>query len=131
MVNAPAPEPAVAAAPKPRGKASQQRTAAKGPLPPPVVEQPQRAPTTTMGALPKVDPEPAPRALPAPVLASNNANFQAVEQCRDRIFLAKEVCLAEHCDKAGARNHPLCVKRREEARIREESRANRGPQQSP
>jgi serine/threonine-protein kinase len=65
------------------------------------------------------------------VLAANNSNYQAVDQCRDRMFLAKEICLAEHCDKAGARNHPLCVKRRDEARMREESRANRGPQQSP
>nr|WP_283254201.1 serine/threonine-protein kinase [Ramlibacter paludis] len=134
MVNAPAPAPApapaVTAAAQPKAKTSQPRAAPKGALPSPVVEQPVRAPTTTMGALPKVDPEP-PRSAPAQVVAANNSNFQAVEQCRDRIFLAKEVCLAEHCDKAGARNHPLCVKRREEARIREESRANRGPQQAP
>ncbi|HWP10620.1 MAG TPA: protein kinase [Ramlibacter sp.] len=44
------------------------------------------------------------------------------EQCRDKVFLSKEFCLAEQCDKPGARNHPLCVKRREEARLREESK---------
>jgi serine/threonine-protein kinase len=67
------------------------------------------------------------RALPPPVSAAgaNAANYQAVEQCRDRMFLSRELCLAEHCDKAGARNHPLCVKRREEARMREESKVPR------
>jgi serine/threonine-protein kinase len=45
-----------------------------------------------------------------------------VEVCRDKIFLAREFCLAEQCDKAGTRNHPLCVKRREDAKLREESR---------
>jgi serine/threonine-protein kinase len=62
------------------------------------------------------------------VVAANSANYQAVDACRDRLFLAKEICLAEHCDKPGARNHPLCVKRREEARMREESKGIRGPQ---
>jgi eukaryotic-like serine/threonine-protein kinase len=59
----------------------------------------------------------------APVVAGASAgNYQAVEQCRDRVFFVREMCLAEHCDKAGARNHPLCVKRRDDARLREESR---------
>jgi serine/threonine-protein kinase len=44
------------------------------------------------------------------------------EVCRDKIFLSKEFCLAEQCEKPGARNHPLCVTRREEAKLREESR---------
>jgi len=79
---------------------------------------------------PRTESEPASaRPLPAPVTAAANssasANYQAVEQCKDRMFLAKELCLAEHCDKAGARNHPLCVKRREEARVREESKVPR------
>jgi serine/threonine-protein kinase len=57
--------------------------------------------------------------------------YQAVEQCRDKFFLATELCLAEHCVKAGARNHPLCVQRRAEARLREESKVRQGPQQQP
>nr|WP_281068724.1 serine/threonine-protein kinase [Ramlibacter agri] len=77
---------------------------------------------------PVVAPEPA-KPPAAPVVAANNPNYQAVDACRDRLFLAKEICLAEHCDKAGARNHPLCVKRRDEARMREESKGMRGPQQ--
>ena len=56
-------------------------------------------------------PQPRPSAPPTPRGA-----------CKDKMFLSKELCLAEHCDKAGARNHPLCVKRREEARLREESK---------
>jgi len=45
-----------------------------------------------------------------------------IEACRDKFFVVRELCLAQHCDKGGARNHPLCVKRREEARVREESK---------
>ena len=45
-----------------------------------------------------------------------------VETCKDKIFLLKEFCLAEQCEKPGSRNHPLCVKHREEARLREDSR---------
>ena len=62
------------------------------------------------------------RSPPPAVASAGNAGYQAVEQCKDRMFLGKELCLAEHCDKAGARNHPLCVKRRDEARMREESK---------
>jgi serine/threonine-protein kinase len=78
----------------------------------------------------RVAPEPPPaRTLPPPVATA--ANYQAVEQCRDKFFLSKELCLAEHCDKSGARNHPLCVQRRAEARLREESKVRQGPQQLP
>jgi serine/threonine-protein kinase len=45
-----------------------------------------------------------------------------IESCRDKFFVVREFCLAQHCDKPGTRNHPLCVKRREEARVREESK---------
>jgi serine/threonine-protein kinase len=81
------------------------------PAPPPtpeprVVETPRRAPSTPTSA-----PGPSP-----------------VEECRDKIFLSKELCLAEHCDKPGARNHPLCVKRREDIRLREDSKIRQGPQ---
>ena len=95
-----------------------------------MVEPAQRTTMSATSTPPRVEPEPA-RTLPPPVLAANGPGYQAVDQCRDRMFLAKELCLAEHCEKAGARNHPLCVKRREEIRMREESRANRGPQQAP
>ncbi len=75
----------------------------------------------------RVEPAPAPAAA-SQVMASNNANYQAVEACRDRLFLGKELCLSEHCNKPGARNHPLCVKWRDEARMREDSKGLRGPQ---
>jgi eukaryotic-like serine/threonine-protein kinase len=68
-------------------------------------------------------------AVPAPVreetrAASSTAGMAAnpVEACKDKVFLSKEFCLAENCDKAGARNHPLCVTRREEAKTREDSK---------
>lgn len=99
---------------------------------PPVKKVEPRAPRTTAAVTPeparpaspapgqRVDPEPVARA--SPPVAANGLNYQAVDQCRERIFLAKELCLAEQCEKAGARNHPLCVKRREEARLREDSK---------
>lgn len=68
----------------------------------------------------RVEPD-APRAVPPPVVVGN-AGLQAVEQCRDKVFLAKELCLAEHCGKPGARSHPLCVRHREEVRLREDAR---------
>jgi serine/threonine-protein kinase len=59
--------------------------------------------------------------MPAPTPVQTVAR-SSVDSCRDKVFLLREFCLAEQCDKPGARSHPLCVQRREEARIREESR---------
>jgi serine/threonine-protein kinase len=72
---------------------------------------------------PHIDPEPpAARQSNAQVTAANNANYQAVEQCRDKMFISREICLNESCGKPGVRSHPLCVKHREEVRLREESK---------
>jgi serine/threonine protein kinase len=106
-----------AAASQPR-KATSQARAPKTPTVTAVVPEPTRPVPPPIVA--KVEPEP-PRPAPAPV-ASTSSAYREVEQCRDRLFLGKEICLAEHCDKAGARSHPLCVKRREEIRMREESK---------
>jgi len=63
------------------------------------------------------------RQEPRPVSTHTAAAVQnAVEACKDKLFLFREFCLAEHCDKPGSRNHPLCAKRREEARLREDSK---------
>jgi serine/threonine-protein kinase len=88
-------------------------------------EAPPARPTATAPV--RIAPEP-PRPVPPPSLGANGANYAAVDQCRDRLFLAKEICLAEHCDKAGTRNHPLCVQRRAEIRLREDSKVRQGPQ---
>jgi len=66
-----------------------------------------------------------PRPASAPVTASGSSG---VDECRDKVFLSREFCLAEQCAKPGTRNHPLCVKRREEIRLREESKLRQGPQ---
>jgi serine/threonine-protein kinase len=58
---------------------------------------------------------------PAPAQAAPSA-MAAVDACKDRVFLGRELCLAEACEKPGARNHPLCVKWREDKRLRENSR---------
>ena len=61
-----------------------------------------------------------PRATPAPAHA--RAEFAAVDACRDKVFVAREFCLAEGCSKPGARSHPLCLQWRAEKRMRENSR---------
>ena len=104
------------AASAPKRAASQPRPKAAVPA---AVPEPARPASTP--AVAKEEPKPA--ALPPPPPA-----VSPVEQCRDKVFLAKEFCLAEHCDKPGARNHPLCVKRREEIRLREDSKIKQGPQ---
>jgi eukaryotic-like serine/threonine-protein kinase len=82
--------------------------------------KPASAPASEL-ARPAPAPAPARReeakaaSTPAPATAS-------VEICRDKMFLAKEFCLVEECAKPGSRNHPLCVKHREEVRLREESK---------
>ena len=82
---------------------------------PPPVEIVRPAPPPPAPVPVRDEPRPAPvRMAPAPP--------NPVEACKDKVFLSKEFCLAEHCDNAGSRNHPLCVKRREEIKLREESR---------
>jgi eukaryotic-like serine/threonine-protein kinase len=63
--------------------------------------------------------EPRPVRAPSVVVA---AAPNLVETCRGKVFLSKEFCLAEECEKPGAKNHPLCVKRRQDAKLREESK---------
>jgi serine/threonine protein kinase len=108
-----APAPAVAASTprrvaKPVKPASAPVVEATRPSPPPLVVQ--------------ETPKPAPAASAGPSAAG------LVDQCKDKIFIAKELCLAEHCEKPGARNHPLCVQRRADIRLREESKIRQGPQ---
>ena len=62
--------------------------------------------------------EPRPAAIPAPTAVRGSP----VDACRDMNFVMREFCLAEQCDKPGTRNHPLCVKRREDAKLREDSK---------
>jgi len=65
------------------------------------------------------------RPTPAPAAAASGS---PVDQCKDKVFLSREFCLAEQCAKPGTRNHPLCIQRREEIRLREESKVKQGPQ---
>jgi eukaryotic-like serine/threonine-protein kinase len=95
-----------------------------------------KKPLPRSAATPPTEPAHATAEAPAPAPAvvrepprSNTSNTTGarlasspVDQCKDKVLFSLEFCLAEQCDKPGARNHPLCVKRREEARVREESR---------
>jgi len=114
-----------------RGAAAASRPATAAARPRPVAKQvataPAVEPARAAAAPPSAAPAPAPppeareqvraAAPPARAPASNPA-----DACRDRMFIARELCLAEQCDKPAARNHPLCVQRREDAKLREESR---------
>nr|WP_290428170.1 serine/threonine-protein kinase [Ramlibacter cellulosilyticus] len=116
---------AAAPAAAPRKAASQPARVARATTP--VAPEPVRPASPAAPA--RVDPEPVPKPLPPPV--ASNGNLAAVDQCRDKFLLAKESCLAENCAKPGARSHPLCVKHREEVRLREEGKVRQGPQQAP
>lgn len=114
-------EPAKPVAPA-RKSASQPRPVRTAPAAP----EPPR--TVTAAPAPRTDPEPVQRQAAVPPAPATNGAYQLVDACSSRVFLAKELCLAEHCDKAGARNHPLCVKRRDDIRVREDSKIRQGGQ---
>jgi serine/threonine protein kinase len=84
------------------------------------VQEPVR--TTAVMTTARGDPDVAPARPAPPPVASTGAGYQAVDQCREKVFLMLELCLAEHCGKQGARSHPLCVRYREEVRLREDAR---------
>jgi serine/threonine protein kinase len=104
--------PAASVARRPLGPAKGKAT---GTSEPPVEnERPAlAAPAPIREAREEVRPAPAP---------SPAARANPVDVCKDKMFLSREFCLAEQCEKPGARNHPLCVKRREDAKLREESK---------
>jgi serine/threonine-protein kinase len=104
------------------------RVASRPVKPAPVQEEPPK-PIFVAPVTPQPQPQ-ASRPLPVPPPVTSG-DYARVDECGSKMFLAKELCLAEHCDKPGARNHPLCVKRRDEIRLREESKVRQGPQQSP
>ncbi len=106
-------------------KASAPRRGASAPSPRTAPSAPVAEPSRSLAVTPA-----------APVLEDNRAASAAavlnvpnpVEQCKDKVFLSREFCLAEHCDKPGSRNHPLCVQRREDIKMREDSKIRQGPQ---
>jgi serine/threonine-protein kinase len=102
-----------ASAPRRNASATRQARAASGP-------EPAAAPAPPLATASPREEQPRPAAV-APAAASPSA-MALVDQCRDKVFLSREFCLAEQCEKPGTRNHPLCVKRREDARLREESK---------
>jgi serine/threonine-protein kinase len=111
-----------AAASAARPAASASRRAAASPKvaavtpPPSPVELPRPAPEHVPAAS-EIHPETRVAAGAPRSPASSPADI-----CKDKLFLLKEICLAEQCDKPAARTHPLCVQRRADAKLREESK---------
>jgi hypothetical protein len=95
--------PPVAKSPAPRASKAKVVPSAATPEPPrPTFIAPAPAPAR----------EPS-KAAPAPTPSVN------VEACKDKVFLSKELCLAEACETPGGRNHPMCVKWREDKALRQ------------
>jgi eukaryotic-like serine/threonine-protein kinase len=113
---APAKRNAVASAESAKKSGNTSARTAKPASPP--AESTRVAVTATSPHSEQEAPRPSATATPAVVA---NASLQAVEQCKDKFYLMRQLCLAEQCDKAGARNHPACVRYREEVRVREDA----------
>lgn len=81
------------------------------------------APAASPAAAPSEPrPEPRPAAVAAATPASRPQLTPPGETCKDKVFLAKQFCLHEECAKPVFFNNPACVRMREEARLREESK---------
>ncbi len=109
--------PAAATASKPAKPAARPRPVAK-PAAAPAPADTSRA--ALLEPAPSAAPEvrEQPRPAPPPRAAASNP----ADACRDKVFIWRELCMAEQCDKPAARNDPLCVQRRADAKLREESR---------
>ena len=120
-VPASAAAPAVAAASATPLATASKASAAKRPAS--ALKAKAKAASAPASELARPSPAPAPaRREEAKAASTPPAATASVEVCRDKMFLAKEFCLVEECAKPGSRNHPLCVKHREEVRLREESK---------
>jgi hypothetical protein len=84
--------------------------------------RPKTAASAMVAEPPRAIPTAAPRRDEPRVTTAPAAGPNPVDACRDKIFLSREFCLAEHCPKPALRGHPLCVQWREEVKLREESR---------
>ncbi|WP_395686837.1 serine/threonine-protein kinase [Caenimonas koreensis] len=76
------------------------------------------APDTQRAPLPAQPPKEEVKPAPAPAPAT----VSPVDQCADKVFMSREFCLVEQCAKPGTSRHPLCIKHREDVRMREESK---------
>ncbi|MBX3653279.1 MAG: protein kinase [Ramlibacter sp.] len=105
-----------AAHPAPAKSVSKTPKAAPAPPPAPVVVAP--APVQAPSAPAR---ETQPKAA-TPTAAAPQRAGSPNDACKDRIFLAREFCLKEQCDIPAFFSHPVCVQRRAEAKMREESK---------
>jgi serine/threonine-protein kinase len=101
-----------------RAAAANRRASAQEPIIAPAPTAPPPAP----------EPAPTPRASPPPAPASAPAAARPVgnprDACADRVLLGFQFCMAEQCQKAIYRNHPVCVERREMEERRRNSQSN-------
>ena len=61
------------------------------------------------------------RPAPSAVAAAPRATPPS-ETCKDKVFLSRQLCLQEECSKPIFHNAQTCIKFREEARLREDSK---------
>jgi eukaryotic-like serine/threonine-protein kinase len=86
-----------------------------------VTAAPAPAATTTVSP-PEPRTEPRPVAASAPPASRPQQLVPPSETCKDKVFLARQFCLHEECAKPVFQNNSACVRLREEARLREESK---------
>lgn len=73
--------------------------------------------------LPRV--APSPRSSPVAGTASVRPVSPA-ETCKDKFFLVQTLCLRSECARPAFQNHPTCVRLRQEERLHEDRREQRG-----
>jgi len=110
--------------------ASAVRQVAVASAPPPApVRRPATAPAPSSTSIAAASPAPAPAELARDEVVSSAQGAAARsrltppgETCKDKFFLMKEFCLQSECAKPGYQAFPACVRLKEEARLRDESR---------
>ena len=65
--------------------------------------------------------EPVALARPTPAAAANRL-MPPSETCKDRVFLSRQLCLQEECAKPMFLTSQTCIRFREDARLREDSK---------
>ncbi len=94
----------------------------------PNAPSPASANNTPSAPEPVPEPAPAPRVVaPTPVPSTPAATRSAAnprDACKDRLLLGFQFCMAEQCERAVFRNHPICVERREMEERRRSSQPN-------
>ncbi len=125
---------AAAVAADPSAPAAKARPAAAAQRPAPSHAAPRRRTPDQAASSQAAEPAPQPNQAadeekPESTVASQQGTrlqgqrlVPPAETCRDKVFVLKQFCLQSECAKPGYQNFPACIKLKELARLREESK---------